>query len=81
MVSFGTGLTSDGRGKTLGVSDAFPINGNADNLWLSLTLAETTMKNSTIALIDSKLFSKAATPTRLPRSTAASSRIRAPSTV
>lgn len=39
-VSFGTGLTSDGRHKALGFSDSFPVNGGADNLWLGLSFSE-----------------------------------------
>lgn len=39
-VSFGTGQTNDGRGKVLGMSDPFKVNGGADNLWLGLSFAE-----------------------------------------
>lgn len=40
LVSFGTGLTSDGRHKALGASDSFPINEGTDNLWLGLSFKE-----------------------------------------
>lgn len=40
LVSFGTGLTSDGRHKALGMSDSFPVNGDADKLWLGLSFSE-----------------------------------------
>lgn len=39
-VSFGTGLTNDGRHKALGISDSFPINGGADKLWIGLSFSE-----------------------------------------
>ncbi|KAL9108046.1 MAG: hypothetical protein Q9227_007152 [Pyrenula ochraceoflavens] len=39
-VSFGTGLTSDGRHKALGADDKFPVNGGGDNLWLGVSFSE-----------------------------------------
>lgn len=40
LVSWGTGRTSDGRAKVNIVSDSYPINSGADNLWLSLSSNE-----------------------------------------
>lgn len=39
-VSFGTGMTKDGRHKALGADDSFTINDGKDNLWVGLGFSE-----------------------------------------